>query len=98
MMQYVYILYSRKLDRFYVGRTEDLDFRLQLHNNPIESRKYTARGIPWELRLKIPCESKEQTIQAEKLIKQMKSRKFIESLLEDELLVAEILKRTRTHP
>ena len=65
----VYILYSEKLGRFYVGRTEDLAVRLKFHNNPIESRKYTARGLPWHLRLEIPCDNKEQSIRLEKLIK-----------------------------
>jgi putative endonuclease len=95
-MPCVYILYSEKLDKFYVGRTEDLALRLKFHNDPIESRKFTAKGIPWELRSSIPCETKEQSIRLEKLVKQKKSRKFIESLLSDELLVLEILKRTQT--
>jgi hypothetical protein len=40
----VYILYAAKVDKYYVDRTEDLD------NNPVESRKFTAKGIPWLLK------------------------------------------------
>ena len=94
-MHYVYILYSKKLDRYYVGSTGDVNLRLKIHNNPFETRKFTAKGIPWELRLEIECESKAHSIQLEKLIKRMKSRKFIESLLENDLLVRELLERTR---
>ena len=87
----VYILYSAKLDKYYVGRTDNLELRLQYHNYPIESRKFTARGLPWELRLSIPCVTKKQSIRLEKLIKQKKSRKFIESLLTDESLAVKLL-------
>ncbi len=89
----VYILYSNKLDRFYVGRTENIDLRLEYHNNPIQSRKFTARGIPWVLRLSIPCKSKTQSINLEKYIKKAKSRTLVESLCNDPDRVAEILRR-----
>ena len=95
-MWMVYILYSRKLDKYYVGRTQNLPLRLQYHNSPIENRKFTARGIPWELQLGIPCQSKEQSIRLEKIIKQTKSRIFLESLLTQEAKVTELLKKTGT--
>ena len=95
-MWVVYILYSAKLDKYYIGRTENLGLRLQYHNNPIESRKFNARGIPWELRLSIPCQNKEQSIRLEKFIKRMKSRKFIESLLTNGILVQELIQRMST--
>ncbi|MCI0751250.1 MAG: GIY-YIG nuclease family protein [Flammeovirgaceae bacterium] len=78
-----YILYSEKLDKFYVGGTEDLATRLKFHNNPIEPRKFTAKGIPWILKLSIDCTSKSEALIMEKRIKSMKSRKFIMSLIED---------------
>ncbi|WP_410266623.1 GIY-YIG nuclease family protein [Cyclobacterium sp.] len=33
MENFVYILYSASLDRFYVGQTQDLETRLQRHNS-----------------------------------------------------------------
>ena len=92
----VYILYSVKLDKYYVGRTEDIDLRLKFHNHPFESRKFTARGLPWELRLTIPCQTKGQSIRMEKLIKAKKSRKFVESLLNDRSQVEKIIRETST--
>jgi putative endonuclease len=93
-MEVVYILYSEKLDKFYIGRSCDLDQRLKYHNHPIESRKFTARGIPWVLKLKITCKSKDQAIRLEKMIKKMKSRKFIEALIADGTQVAPLLDKT----
>jgi hypothetical protein len=53
MFYFVYILYSARLSKYYIGRTENLELRLQFHNDPLESRKFTARGIPWVP--KFPC-------------------------------------------
>ena len=92
-MFFVYILYSARLDKYYIGRTENVELRLALHNNPIEGRKFTARGIPWTLQLSVPCETKEQSIRLEKLIKKKKSRKFIESLLADRSNVATFIEK-----
>ncbi|MEK7064962.1 MAG: GIY-YIG nuclease family protein [Patescibacteria group bacterium] len=46
-MHYVYILYSQKLNKFYVGRTDDLKRRLGEHNSG--STPFTASGTPWKL-------------------------------------------------
>ncbi len=47
MSYQVYILYSSKLDKFYVGCSKDINQRL-LHHNTSQS-KYTATGVPWIL-------------------------------------------------
>jgi putative endonuclease len=78
-----YILYSVRLDKYYVGSTEDIDARLRFHNSPIEARKFTAKGIPWDLQLVIPCSSKATALRLERHIKSMKSRGFIVSLVND---------------
>jgi len=44
---YVYILYSEKLSRFYVGITNNINRRLKDHNSGESS--YTKQGIPWKL-------------------------------------------------
>jgi putative endonuclease len=47
-MQYqVYILYSKKLNRFYVGQTLNLKNRIIEHNSG--ESPYTSTGIPWSL-------------------------------------------------
>src|SRR5687767_10870477 len=79
----VYILYSSKLNRYYIGMTENLELRLQFHNAPIESRKFTSKGIPWTLQASIPCDSKSQALRLEQFVKRMKSRVFIEKLISD---------------
>ena len=88
----VYILFSQKLNRFYVGMTENLDQRILHHNNPIDSNKFTSRGIPWTLFMSIPCQSKEHGQKLERLIKSKKSKVFIENLKKYPELVEKIIK------
>jgi len=45
-MWYAYIIYSEKLDRYYTGYTDDLEWRLERHN--LGWGRYTKGGIPWE--------------------------------------------------
>jgi putative endonuclease len=94
-MYYVYILYSEKLNKYYIGRTEDLELRLKFHNEPIESRKFTARGVPWILKWSARCNTLAQSVALEKYIKAMKSRRFIEQLLQDEIFSTEIIAKVR---
>jgi putative endonuclease len=88
----VYILYSEKLDKYYVGSTEDLALRLHIHNHPHEGRKFTAKGLPWLLKCRINCRDKPSSQTLERKIKSMKSRKFIERLLLDEIFRIEFTK------
>jgi putative endonuclease len=46
-MYYVYILYSKKLDKMYTGSTKDLRKRLSQHN--AGESGWTKRGVPWKL-------------------------------------------------
>ena len=75
----VYILYSKSIDRYYVGYTENLELRLQRHNSGWG--KYSKRGIPWALVYSESFSSKSEAIKREKEIKLKKSRKYIEYLI-----------------
>jgi putative endonuclease len=44
----VYILYSAKLDKYYVGYTGDSEQRLSYHN--AGRVNFTSKGIPWALK------------------------------------------------
>jgi putative endonuclease len=77
----VYILYSKKLNKNYIGFTENLNQRLDFHLNDEQSRKFTHKADDWELIFSIECESKSQGLAIEKHIKSMKSKIYIENLL-----------------
>ncbi|MBN2638297.1 MAG: GIY-YIG nuclease family protein [Bacteroidales bacterium] len=79
-MYIVYILFSRSLDRYYVGYTNSLERRLSEHNR--KKGKYTDAGIPWELVSSEVFNSKSGAMVREKLIKSKKSRKYIEAIIQ----------------
>ncbi|MVO09646.1 GIY-YIG nuclease family protein [Flavobacterium sp. TP390] len=79
-MSIVYILYSQKLNRFYIGYTSDFDLRLEFHKNAT-TRKFTYNATDWILFLKIDCTTKKQALSIEKHIKNMKSKTYIQNLL-----------------
>ena len=80
---YVYILYSKGLDRYYVGQTSNVENRLSFHNHPDRNRIWTKRGIPWELKICITFPSRSEAISAEIFIKKQKSRKTILDIIEN---------------
>jgi putative endonuclease len=78
-MYTVYVLYSQRIDRYYIGYTNDLERRLYEHNRI--KAKFTDRGIPWELRYTETYSSKSEAQVREQFIKGQKSRSFIEELI-----------------
>jgi putative endonuclease len=77
----VYILHSIEIRKYYVGYTSDIDQRIDLHLNPIESGKYTSKVTDWKIFYQIECESKSQAMSIECHIKKMKSKIYIENLI-----------------
>ena len=47
-MPNVYIIYSQRLNKYYVGASTDLERRLYKHNNV--NSKFTSTGMPWVLK------------------------------------------------
>jgi putative endonuclease len=81
-MFYIYILYSPKSDRYYVGHTEDINRRLNEHNYPTEKTKYTSKFLPWQVEYIFPVsENRGEAIKIERFIKNQKSKVFIKKLI-----------------
>jgi putative endonuclease len=78
-MAWVYILHSKKIDKYYVGACTDLDRRLYEHN--LGHSKFTSTGIPWELVYKEEWEDLILAKQRELKIKKMKSNAYLEGLI-----------------
>jgi putative endonuclease len=80
MAYHVYIIYSRRLNKYYVGYTEDLELRLMQHNCGHYAASYTMQTNDWVIFHSIPCTNKTQCIRIESHIKRMKSTVYIENL------------------
>lgn len=68
MSFHTYILYSKRIDRFYVGATAQLEKRLLQHNN--KESAYTSTGVTWNL---IWNTEKGTRFEAEKLERKLKN-------------------------
>ena len=76
----VYILYSKQIDRFYIGQSEDYSIRLELHQQKFFKGSFTIQAQDWTTFLIIECKSRRQSVNIELHIKRMKSRKYITNL------------------
>ena len=78
-MPCMYILYSEKLKKYYIGACTDLERRLFEHN--VGHSTFTSLGMPWTLKYSEPFDSLIEAKKRELQIKKMKSRKYIEVLI-----------------
>jgi putative endonuclease len=74
-MWYVYILYSESRDEFYKGISENVERRLEEHNEGMS--RYTKSGIPWRIVYKKAMDDKRSAIIEEKRVKQLNRRSIL---------------------
>jgi putative endonuclease len=74
-MYYVYVLYSERLARYYVGSTDNLEKRLLEHNS--RKNKYTRVGTPWILVRHFECASRSEAMRLENTIKKRGIKRFL---------------------
>ena len=89
----VYIIYSEKLKKHYIGTTDIYSKRLEEHNNAVREKSFTARGIPWKGVLCLDGLHSSQAYAMEKHIKSMKSTTYIENLIKYPELKARLIQR-----
>ncbi len=82
LMFYVYAIYNRKHNKIYIGQTNDLISRLELHNNGKFKGSYTARfdGI-WESIYNEEVEDRKAALVREKQLKTYKGRQFLKQYI-----------------
>ena len=82
-MHYLYILHSKKLNKYYIGETHDVNLRLEQHNEGFyDKNSFTKKGQPWKLTFQLECRNKKQAQKIEQHIKKMKSKKYIQNLMQ----------------
>ncbi|MBX2922497.1 MAG: GIY-YIG nuclease family protein [Chitinophagaceae bacterium] len=79
-MYYVYILYSLKCNRYYVGYCATIEARLQRHNTGMVTATRNCR--PYTLCGYKSFETETEARKEEARVKKQKSRKYIEWLLD----------------
>ena len=78
---YVYILQSLKDFSFYVGQCNDLDARMSKHFDGLS--KYTSGKRPLRLKYFEVYKTRHEAIKREREIKNKKSRRYVELLIEN---------------
>ena len=76
----VYIIYSKKLDKYYIGYSDDFVVRLIQHNEGVST--FTSKAKDWILKYTEDFPSREAAHKRELEIKNKKSRKYIERLID----------------
>ncbi|MBK9285510.1 MAG: GIY-YIG nuclease family protein [Sphingobacteriaceae bacterium] len=79
-MFFVYILYSKKLNKYYTGQTDNLHTRLLSHKKGIST--YTSSSDDWQLVYSESFHTRAEAIKRESQIKRKKSKKYIEFLIQ----------------
>lgn len=78
----VYVLYSEKINKYYIGSSSNVDNRVIFHNFSL-NRIWTKRGQPWVLKRTIECNDNTEALKLELRIKRMKSRKYIDEIVKN---------------
>ena len=74
-MYFIYVLWSSKLNKRYVGSTKFVEKRLVEHNRG--NNKFTKGGIPWNLIYQEEFPTKKEALKREKFLKSGQGRVWL---------------------
>jgi putative endonuclease len=75
---FVYVLFSRSANKFYHGRSNNIQDRLTAHNSG--KVKSTKNGIPWEIIYTEKLPDLDSAIVREKFFKTAAGRRFLDPI------------------
>jgi putative endonuclease len=75
MPGFLYILYSERLDRYYIGSTNNLSRRIEEHNRGQTTS--TKSGCPWVCRCAVEFLTQAQAAFIEHKLKKLKSKQTL---------------------
>ena len=74
-MHYVYLLYSDKIDKYYIGQTNNLKDRVNRHNQ--NRCRSTKNKGPWILIGYFNLKTRSESVNLERKLKNLKNRKIL---------------------
>ena len=78
----VYVLYSEKFNKIYIGYTNNLEQRFLSHNE-LGKKGWTIKFRPWQIIHSEKFENKERAMIREKELKSAKGREFVRLLIKN---------------
>ena len=82
-MYSVYIIYSQKIDKYYIGFSSNVQDQLLKHNR--NSKGFSNVGKPWVLVYQETFDNKKDAMTGESQLKKWKNREPLESLIKSGL-------------
>ena len=79
------------MDKYYTGETNNVPERIRIHNSHKNIKAFTKAASDWESKLIFKCETKNDAVYLERYIKRMKSRIFIEKVVDHPEILTDIL-------
>jgi putative endonuclease len=92
-MHFVYIIYSKSVDKYYIGETHDVEKRVNLHNQGNNKSAFTTISDDWKVALKYDCKDRQEALFLERFSKRMKSRRFIKKVVSSPSILSDILSK-----
>ena len=83
-MHFVYVIYSRSVDRYYIGETVDIVERLIQHRMHHYVGSFTSIADDWEVAFSLRFKDRESALKAEKYFKKSKSKVYLNRLQHEE--------------
>jgi len=93
-MATAYILYSKTLDKFYIGSCKEFNLRLSQHLQKAHDGAFASAADDWTVFFQIDNLSYENARKIESKIKKKKSKKYILNLNKYLELVEKLIKET----
>jgi putative endonuclease len=94
-MFYIYFLYSKSSDIYYIGYTDDYARRFGEHNSS-DRDTFSKKHRPWDLQAVFEAGTdRGQVLKIERFIKKQKSRKLIERIISGEKLTGVLAQLVR---
>jgi len=78
-MYIVYIIYSQRIDKYYIGFSSNIHDRLCKHNR--NSKGFSSSGKPWTIVYTEVFENKKDAMAREKQLKKWKNRERLKKLI-----------------
>ena len=71
----VYLLFSEKTNKYYIGKTNNINRRFMEH--ALGEETYTRTGRPWKLMSTINCPNGSEAAKLENKLKKSRNKKYV---------------------
>ncbi len=94
----VYILYSERFDKYYIGQTSSMEMRLERHNEFELTNSFTSKYRPWKIMAWVETgDYRSSAMKVESRLKALKSKKMIARFAQQPDLLLEFAKQVLAH-